>query len=135
MTRFRNIVLAWLWRCCACVVAVGYLIAVAALGWLNAAPGPERLATPILVIIAAVSFTTTIAGHVVLVRVGGRWKPKRSIIALSARVVAAVMIVPLAVAFWPVTVFAFGWRRGKYLTERQRALGTAYMNLTRWGLR
>ena len=135
MTRIRSVVLGWLWRCCACTITVGYLIGVAALGWLNAAPGPERLATPVLLIIAAVSFTTTIAVHTVLVRVGGRWKPKRSIIALSARVVAAVMIVPLAVAFWPVTVFAFGWRRGKYLTERQRALGAAYMNLTRWGLR
>ena len=135
MTRFRMFVLACLWRCGACAITVGYLIAVAALGWLNADPGPERLATPVLVIIAAGSFTTTIAGHVVLVRVGGRWKPKRSIIALSVKVVAAVMIVPLAVAFWPVTVFAFGWRRGKYLTERQRALGAAYMSLTRWGLR
>ena len=135
MTRFRNIVLAWLWRCCACAVTVGYLIAVAALGWRNAAPGPERLATPVLVIIAAVSFTTTIAAHVVLVRVGRGWKPQRSFIAFTVRVVAAVIMVPLAVAFWPVIVFAFGWRRGKYLTERQRALGAAYMNLTRWGLR
>ena len=135
MTRSRSVVHACLWRCSACAITVGYLIAVAALGWLNAAPGPERLATPVLVIIAAVSFTTTIAAHTALVRVGRRWKPKRSIIALSVRVVAAVMVVPLAVAFWPVTVFAFGWRRGKYLTERQRALGAAYMNLTRWGLR
>ena len=135
MTRFRIVMLACLWRCSACAVTVGYLIAVAALGWLNAAPGPERLPTPVLVIVAAVSFTTTIAAHVVLVRVGGRWKPQRSVITFTVRVVAAVMMVPLAVAFWPVMVFSFGWRRGKYLTERQRALGAAYMSLTRWGLR
>ena len=135
MTRIRSVVLGWLWRCCACTVTVGYLIGVAALGWLNAPPGPERLPTPVLVIIAAVSFTTTMVAHVMLVRGGRQWKPKRSIVALSVKVVAGVMIVPLAVAFWPVTVFAFGWSRGTYLTERQRALGSAYMSLTRWGLR
>ena len=135
MTRFRRLMLGCLWRCSACAVTVGYLITVTALGWLNAAPGPERLPTPILTTIAAASFTTTIAAHVALVRVGRRWKPQRSIIAFTVKVVAAVMIVPLAIAFWPVIVFTFGWRRGKNLTERQRALGTAYMSLTRWGLR
>ena len=134
-TRFRTFVLACLWRSSACAVTVGYLTTIAAIGWLTAAPEPKRLPTPVLVIIAAASFTTTIVAHVALVRVGGRWKPKRSIIALTMKVVAAVTMLPLAIAFWPVIVFTFGWRRGKNLTERQRALGTAYVSLTRWGLR
>ena len=128
MRRFRRVMFGWVWRGGACVVAFGYFFGVCALGRLHPAPGYERLPAPALVITALVSFAVAATIHRLLVTRWRAWKPKRSVVAMAVTVASAVVLVPLAIACWPVTIFVFMWRRAKPLTPEQRLWGLAFVS-------
>ena len=128
MDRVRRVVLGWVWRGGACVVAFGYFFGVCALGRLNPPPGYEQLPAPALVITALVSFAIAATMHRLLVTRWRAWKPKRSILATTVTVASVVVLVPLGIACWPVTIFVFMWRRAKPLTIEQRQWGLAFVS-------
>ncbi len=128
MCRVRRFVLGWVWRGVACVVALGYFFGICALGALHPPPRYERLPTPALVGTAIVSFVVAGTLHRLLATRWRAWKPNRSILATAMTVASVVVLVPLAIACWPVTIFVFMWRRAEPLTPEQRLLGLAYMS-------
>lgn len=102
MCRVRRFVLGWVWRGVACVVALGYFFGICALGALHPPPRYERLPTPALVGTAIVSFVVAGTLHRLLATRWRAWKPNRSILATAMTVASVVVLVPLAIACWPV---------------------------------
>jgi heme/copper-type cytochrome/quinol oxidase subunit 2 len=110
-----------LWRVATCVVAFGYLMAVSCLGQTSLRVDRHESIWVRWAFVTGVVTLVTIAANVRLVRRGKAWKPTHGFIESFITTVTRVVVMVLAVVFFPVTFIVLCWRGGKNLTRDQQA--------------
>jgi hypothetical protein len=110
------------WRAGTCLIVFAYVLCISFLGqMLLRIERDEAIWVRWAIGTAAITVGTALV-HAWFARHAQTWKPTRHLIGGTIEIAARIMIVVLAVVFFPITIFVWLIRRGRIMTPEQREL-------------